>query len=255
VLMRLELMTSPDIAAAIAKSPGIVWPVGATEQHGPIGLTGTDHLCAETIARRFGAAHGVLVAPTQAVGQSHFHLGFPGTLALRPSTLMAVVVDHLASLAATGFRYLYILNGHGGNLAPIRSAVAEFHAAHSFAGTDGPRLQVRLRSWWELVSVNAMRNTLYGAQEGYHATPSEVAITMAAYPERIAESDLAAPTHPHDPRDHAGDNYADATDFRRSFPDGRVMSHSALARRTHGEALINTAVADLAVDYREFVAS
>ena len=137
-----------------------------------------------------------------------------------------------------------------------RSAIAEFHAAHSFAGTvPSRRIEVRLRSWWELPAVNALRQILYGAQEGFHATPSEIAITLAAYPDHISECAIDPPSHGDDPRDHAGDNYADAADFRASFPDGRVISHSALARRAHGEALIAAAVADLAADYAAFVSA
>mgnify|MGYP002138139854 CR=1 FL=1 len=60
----------------------------------------------------------------------------------------SVVMDHLAALETTGFRRLYILNGHGGNLAPIRSALAEFYAARSLAGrTVQDGLVVRVRSW------------------------------------------------------------------------------------------------------------
>lgn len=254
--MRLELQTSPAVAAHIAASPGLIWPVGSTEQHGPAGLLGTDHLCAETIARRCGAAHRILIAPTLAVGQSHFHLAFAGSLALRPSTLMAVVQDHLAALETTGFRRLYILNGHGGNVAPIRAAVAEFHAARSFAGIDpAHRLVVRLRSWWELPGANALRQRLYGADEGFHATPSEIAITQAAFPDSIGRLELPAPPRSHDMTDHAGDNYEEAASFRRSFPDGRVISHSALATPADGRALIDAAVADLAADFAAFMAA
>ena len=55
--------------------------------------------------------------------------------------------------------------------------------------------------------------------------------------------------------DHAGDNYAEAADYALRFPDGRVISHSGLARREHGEALLAAAVDDLAADYAAFVAS
>lgn len=257
--MRLELVTSPAVADYLERSQGVIWPIGSNEQHGPAGLIGTDHLCAEAIARRMGEQHGVLVAPTLAVGQSHFHLGFPGTIALRPSTMIAIVMDYLASLETTGFRRLYILNGHGGNVAPIRSALAEYYAARSMSGRHAPDgLIVRLRNWWDLPGVDAMRKKLYGSHEGFHATPSEVAITQAAFPDHIGDVSHVPrpPSHGRDDLlDHAGDNYAEAADYRRRFPDGRVISHTGLARREHGEALLQAAVDDLAADYAAFLKS
>lgn len=252
--MRLELMTSPAVADHLTRMNGIIIPVGATEQHGPDALIGTDHLCAEAIARRCGEAEGIIVAPTVAYGMSQFHLGFPGTLSLRPSTLSALAQDLIASLAATGFTRIYILNGHGGNVAPLRAAVQEFYAARSLAGVREPSpVHCRLLSWWELPRVNALRKELYGAQEGYHATPSEVAITMAAHPEAISPFSTPAPEAPgEDVILHAGDNYYDAADYRRRFPDGRVISHSALARKEDGEELIRLAAEDLARDFHAF---
>lgn len=254
--MRLELMTSPAVAAYLAEKPGIVIPVGAVEQHGPDGLIGTDHICPEVIARRFGARDGVVVAPTVAYGMSQFHLGFAGSVSLRPSTLAALVQDLVASLAVTGFTRIYILNGHGGNLAPIRAGVQEFYAARSFAGVrEACPVHCRVRSWWELEGVDWMRKQLYGAAEGYHVTPSEVAITLAAHPESIGEIDRPAPPPLHDMILHGGDNYYDAADFRARFPDGRVVSDAALATRRHGDELLAAAIDDLARDFEAFCRS
>jgi creatinine amidohydrolase len=238
--MRLELMTSPAVADYLSSRQGILIPVGATEQHGPDGLNGTDHLCAEAIARRCGVERGVIVAPTLAYGMSQFHLAFPGTISLRPSTLAAVTQDIIASLAATGFTRLYFLNGHGGNLAPLRCGIQEFFAARSVAGGHGlSAVQCRLRSWWEMPSADALRRSLYGDREGYHATPSEIAVTMAAWPGSITPFERAPPeTVGDDMILHAGDNYHDAADYRARFPDGRVISHSALATSEAGEDLI-----------------
>jgi creatinine amidohydrolase len=255
--MQLELMTSPAVGAYLRENGGIVVPVGATEQHGPDGLIGTDHLCAEAIARRFGRAAGVIVAPTIGYGMSQFHLGFAGTISLRPATLAALVHDIVASLAATGFRRIYLLNGHGGNLAPMRSGVQEFYAARSFAGApEASPVHCRIRSWWELPTADRLRKELYGDREGFHATPSEVAITMAAHPASIGPFERDPPAgHGPDVLLHAGDNYYDAADFRARFPDGRVISHSALATPEAGERLIAAAAADLAEDFAAFCAA
>ena len=253
--MRLEHCTWPQVEAYQQRCRGIILPIGSTEQHGPNGLIGTDHLCAQAVARRGGALANVMVAPTLSIGMSQFHLGFPGSLSLRPSTLIAVMQDVLLSIAATGFTHVYVLNGHGGNLAPIRAAVQEMFAARSLGTAGAPDLKIRVRSWWDLPRVNARRQELYGAGEGFHATPSEIAITMASEPEAIGAFTLDAPPMLDDLLDHAGDNYADAADFRRRFPDGRVGAHSALATRAHGEELLMLAEADLAADLAAFLQS
>ena len=48
--MRLQLMSWPEVEKYLEDSEGVIVPIGATEQHGPTGLIGTDAICAETLA-------------------------------------------------------------------------------------------------------------------------------------------------------------------------------------------------------------
>src|SRR6266852_7135597 len=131
--MQLQLQTWVAVEAYLRSSRSIVLPIGSTEQHGPIGLIGPDAICAEVIARGVGEAAGALVAPTIAVGMAQHHLGFAGSVTLRPTTLIAVLRDIVESLAVHGFERFYFLNGHGGNIATVTAAFSEIYAARSLA--------------------------------------------------------------------------------------------------------------------------
>ena len=54
----------------------------------------------------------------------------PGTISLRAQTFTAVVYDVITSLVGHGFARLYVVNGHGADLAPIRAALHGAPAEH-----------------------------------------------------------------------------------------------------------------------------
>ena len=58
--MLLVEATWMEIEAYLATSRAIVMPIGSVEQHGPMGLIGTDAMCADIIARRAGDLGGFL---------------------------------------------------------------------------------------------------------------------------------------------------------------------------------------------------
>lgn len=253
--MQLQTSTWEDVEAYLARSKGVVVPIGSTEQHGPIGLIGTDAICAEVVARGLGERHGVLVGPTIALAVAQFNLAFPGTVSLRASTAMAVIEDYVRSLARHGFERVYFVNGHGGNIAPARAAFQDLYAPYSYDGREAP-FRCRLRSWWEYPAVDALRRELFGDAEGMHATPSEIAITQFALPRLAREAEDLEPPPRLEPsflRDHAGDNHFDALTHRRDFPDGRVGSDSALATVEHGRALVEAAIDGAWADYCAFL--
>ena len=245
--MQLQLQTWQEVEAYLQSSRGIILPIGSTEQHGPVGLIGTDAICAEVIARGVGDATGALVAPTIAVGMAQHHLGFSGSMTLRPSTLIAVLQDIVESLVRHGFERFYFLNGHGGNIATVSAAFSEIYAARSLsAGSNIPPVKCRLKNWWANQEVQALAKELFGEAEGSHATPSEVAVTQFAYPDSIKSAMLDPPIAPR------GD-FGDAADYRRKFPDGRIGSNPGLATPEAGQRLYETAVAAIAMDYQSWV--
>jgi creatinine amidohydrolase len=246
--MLLQLQTWQEVDTYLQTSRGIILPIGSTEQHGPNGLVGTDAICAEVIAKGVGESAGALVAPTISVGMAQHHLGFAGSMTLRPSTLIAVLKDMVDSLVRHGFERFYFLNGHGGNIATLAAAFSEIYATRSL-GTASytPPIKCRLKNWWANQEVHDLAKELFGDAEGSHATPSEVSITQFAYPDAIKSALLDPPVAPH------GD-FTDAADYRRKFPDGRIGSNPGLASPEAGRRLYEAAVAAIAKDYRSWVA-
>lgn len=244
--MQLQLCTWKEVEDYLQTSRGIMIPIGSTEQHGPNGLIGTDAICPETIARDIGERAKVLVAPTINFGMAQHHMAFAGTVSLRPSTLMAVVSDVIASLARHGFTRLYFLNGHGGNYDSVRAAFSEFYAQTALSASPVQAPRCKLMNWWMVRGVRKLSRDLFGEAEGMHATPSEVSLTYHAYPQAIKNVSMS-------PRLAASGGFYDAEDFRQRFPDGRMGSDPSLASGEAGEKILAAAAEGILADYQAFM--
>ena len=243
--MLLALSTWPEIEAYLQTSKTVVVPIGSNEQHGPTGLLGTDWLCPEIISHEASKqSETVLVAPTFNVGMAQHHLAFPGTIFLRPTTFIAAIGDWVRSLGAHGFEKIYFLNGHGGNVATIEATFSEIYAEWSFV-EENPPFVLKLRNWWDLPGVMGLCNSLFPTGHGMHATPSEIAVTQAAYPDRIKTADYSPQIAPSGP-------IRDALDYRARFPDGRIGSDPGQASPEKGQRIIDLAIPALLKDVEAF---
>jgi creatinine amidohydrolase len=245
--MLLHLSTWQEVEIYLQQSQGIIIPIGSTEQHGPTGLIGTDAICAEAIARGVGETTKAIVAPTINVGMALHHTAFPGTISLRPSTMIQVLWDYISCLAKSGFTKFYFINGHGGNIATLKAAFSETYARLAdFNVENADKVQCQVANWFMCGSVYKLAKELYGDEEGSHATPSEVALTQYLYPEAIKQAYLS-------PEVSKGHRIYSAADFRQRYPDGRMGSNPALATPEHGKQFYDLAVKELSNGYLEFV--
>lgn len=241
--MQLQLSTWREVEDYLARNRTIVLPIGSTEQHGPTGLIGTDALCPQALAKVEGEKTDTMVGPTFAIGMAQHHLSFPGTITLRPSTLIAMLLDAVNSLSLHGFRNFYFLNGHGGNMATLSAAFSEIYAQKSLnLKEEGrPSLRCKQRNWWDGKRFRALSSELYGEMEGSHATCSEISLSYHLFPDRVKSAVLEPEIAPRGP-------VFDAADFRRRFPDGRMGSKPSLSCAADGERIFNAALEDIIED-------
>jgi len=136
VISRLADQRWPDLAG---RRPLVVLPLGSCEQHGPHLPLDTDHAVAEAVAGRAAAlladGHGLLVAPGQPYGASGEHEGFPGTVSIGHTALSLLIVEAGRSVLRWAGRLL-VVNGHGGNLPSLATAIATL------------RREGRNAAWW-----------------------------------------------------------------------------------------------------------
>ena len=93
-----------------------ILPVGSIEQHGPHLPLGTDWIIVQELADRVAKKIGdCYLLPALPYSNSQEHLGFEGTISLKPSTLAQTIRDIVLSLSLHGIEKIIIISGHGGN--------------------------------------------------------------------------------------------------------------------------------------------
>lgn len=180
-------LTWMEMPEALAKSKGAaILPVGATEQHGPHLGCGVDSVIADELCRAVAAKTGVPMLPTLPYGCSLGHSRrWPGTIALQPTTMIALVNEIGTWAFHAGVRRLYIVNSHVTNAAPLRCALEMLRAEHDglmVAVLNTATLSERVRSFH------------FSDAEDWHANDAETSLMLAVAPamvrpERLAEAD------------------------------------------------------------------
>ena len=224
----LEELGWPDVADYLRQDDRLILVIGSCEQHGRHLVFASDVWQPWEIAMRVSDQTGVLVAPPLNYGMSLHHLGFPGSLSLRPLTLSSIIVDLLESAYEHGFRRILLLNGHGGNTAPIQTALAE--ALNELHG-----LEVRLGIWWQIPEVKALMEKAFPDSAPGHADAGETSVVMAIRPE-VVRLDRAAHS-PDAPRPSFLTRYV----FLEHYPHGVIGADPRTASAQVGEQVLQAA--------------
>ena len=104
-------------------SPGLLIPLGSTEQHGPHLPLDTDTRIASAVARSVAERlpGDWMLAPPICYGASGEHQEFPGTVSIGTSALQLMLVEYGRSATSWASRLVFV-NGHGGNVQAVAGA-------------------------------------------------------------------------------------------------------------------------------------
>ncbi len=185
-------LTSTEIGG-LNRDMTVVIPLASCEQHGRHLPVFVDTMQAEEIVSRLEARmkDRIVMLPVLWLGTSHHHMDFPGTLSL-PPTAYADMIQHLTRcLLHHGFRRLFFLNGHGGNLVPVSHALTELIATDDRA--DAATLA--LACWWQ-IAADAMAADKHGMSTPRltHACEYETSL-MLAIREDLVKLSALSPDH------------------------------------------------------------
>jgi creatinine amidohydrolase len=249
--IRWHKLRRDQIADAAAHDAVLLLPIGSVEQHGPHLPIDTDTNAATAVAERAAARATeppALVLPPIWWGLSPYWLPFPGTLSLRPETILALISDLGASVARHGFRRMIVLNGHGGN-AGIVGVAATALADHGIRAAG--------LTYWDLLPAEVREWSAHDAGSIGHAGEVETSIQLYLQPDLVAPTlpeptlcaDVAAMTR----APFAGAAYA-PPDPAREAPHG-IYGYAPGGRRELGEQVIEMAAERLAAYIRHFAAT
>jgi creatinine amidohydrolase len=157
----------------------MIVPTGSTEQHNEhlamIQDTASVTLLAQQAALSLHPQ--VMVATPVPVGISPHWMDRKGTLTLRRETFLAVVYEICESLKTHGVTRILILNGHGGNSAPLRESLDDFRKRLG--------INMRAHSYWEAYSRDTVKKYMESGSAPGHAGEFETSFAMAAFPHRV----------------------------------------------------------------------
>ena len=176
----------PEILAA-ARHAAIL-PVGATEQHGPHMGCGMDYVLADVLCAAVADATRVPMLPTLPYGCSLGHSQrWPGTLAVKPVTLIELVKEIGDWAYHSGVRRLFIVNTHVTNAAPLRCALEMLRAEHDdllVAVFNSATISQRVREFH------------FADGDDWHANDAETSLMLATAPHMVRAEHLATADDP-----------------------------------------------------------
>ncbi|HEX6972175.1 MAG TPA: creatininase family protein [Limnochordia bacterium] len=185
-------MTWRAIREAAAAGAVLVLPTGSMEQHGHHLPVRTDTALVTAVAEGALAALPedvrCILAPTLWLGASNHHLPY-FALSVGEAVYVELIAQVGESAAEAGFRRLFILNGHGGNAAPLRLALIEIRRRR-------PALLVAAAEYWSLAAAQIREVRTSAPGGAAHACEVETSLMWHLSPDSVRVDRMRAALPP-----------------------------------------------------------
>jgi creatinine amidohydrolase len=231
----LEAARTPwtDVAARLRGGVAVL-PFGALEQHGPHLPLATDTLTAEAVARRLAERIDGVLLPALPYGDTWNNAGYPGTVGLATSTVLAIATDIGRAVAGAGAALFVVVNGDWGNRLPLAQAMRTLSSegiraiALDYPGMDD--------------AIAELRESRPAAPGLNHAEEVETSIVLAIDPDLVHRERYTA-EYPDFPAD-----FGTRPMQLHPFSQSGVFGDPATATAAKGEEILaRTVEASLAV--------
>jgi creatinine amidohydrolase len=234
----------------------VIVPIGALEQHGHHLPLLTDSMIGAEITHRAELALGdeFLFLPMLWVGASDHHLSFPGTVSLSAEAYEKVLIDMVESLVSAGFRRIFLLNSHAGNIVPAQRALYEVQLKHR---VDKTELWLVFSSWFD-IAAKAINNLEGFTQTNIiHACEWETSMIQQAHSHLVQSEFPPAARIPDFPSvyytpDHSKPSRVSVVRTMEQVSKTGAFGYPELASPEKGEALFATATQEVVTFLREF---
>jgi creatinine amidohydrolase len=231
----METMTWPEVEQAVREGYVPVWPIGATEQHGPHLPLATDTILPLEIVKQAAREIKIVIPPPLTFGFKSKALSgggqtFPGTTSLDGETLIFIVRDVVAELVRHGFKSLVVLNWHMENKNLIWEGIDQARARGRLEGARVMSID-SLTGAFRQEELAWLFEDRFSGWDVEHAALVETSLMLALRPDLVRVErivDDAAAEHPW---------YDLVPEPANHIPRSGVLARATIASRAKGERL------------------
>jgi creatinine amidohydrolase len=231
--VKFHEMTFPELRQVSRAGALVLAPIAAVEQHSRHLAVSTDTILVtavgEGVERRL--PDSVVLLPTLWFGTSHHHLRFGATLSASVDVHIDILCDLLTPLLDDGWPRVLVLNGHGGNIDTMQTALRRLQ----------PRYHDRIlgaASYWDLATAELAALAEGPRKTMGHACEFETSMMLALRPDLVRRDQISDDP----PREEAALRGLYLSEDMKQRTDHGAVGYPELATAEKGRAFLDAAI-------------